>query len=996
MDIELENGTNTGSLVSLTHKPTVKGRKKKSAVAKLAEKKRLGSECGSEHGSLVSLQREDTSDKGKNNAKDEKLQQRDENDHINILENNISSSKGSAYAAAEEKVKDLNEKNRNNSNIDTADTDKKEDAVVQKDNHFPPKPVPRKNKNRKKVLDNNIEGFEGGTVVSIYDKREGTPPRKPKNNSSSLVIGENSELKDELEKLKSKKELFPKSGALDKPDGVVSIIGSEKPRSGLSPLGDLPPLDVAPTQKVENVSLSPPVSMDLDHVSDNENENKDQSKDDYINKNAPSDATVHRFRAMRMTPDRSRSEESLKNVQFAPKPPSTPKSARRTPPKGEKRNRESNSSGEEADIETKKQNSDSAKISDNILNTSLSNLQAVESEKMDVETDLQQPVKKGLSIHPNVKEVKDIPDILNINQNMNIDSPETDSKEASGIGETDKVVFSSAGELVKDDTHDNSETPENGKKVGKKRLGRKSRVSPQRDKKVLAPLDGSDLQSPGKHSIDTIGSASDLKAINEQYREVLKDDSLHETPKFESVIPEPKNSGKLSPIQPKSLPPPLPHDIKSTSLRTTYKTDPKYAMTKFFGRSFSGTGERDKAKFETMSHRSLSSTATVNAVPTREARDRMKQRTMGSMLLSSSELDKYFPDRKVGLWVGCWNMAEIKDCREPLDDFLLPEVSEYVQDIYAIGTQENAMSKKEWEILLQETIGPSHVLFHSAAHGALHLAVFVKRDLIWFCTVPEDDLVQTRAVTMVKTKGAIAISFQFFGTSFIFINCHFAPGDGKKRERLDDYTKIIKNLNLPKQGNTGSPNGSSSDVTTRFDTVFWMGDLNFRIEAYKGKQAVEDIVKYIEQQEHTNFEDLLSGDQLSKLIIEGSIFQGFQEGRINFRPTYKYDIGQDTFDTSSKNRVPSYTDRVLFRSKKKNSIVCTHYNSPSNVRLSDHHPVYAIFEVAIQPARDCTLPLAAGQFDRTVYAEANKRRTMKVEVIDAFQREKSSKVCSIQ
>ena len=48
-----------------------------------------------------------------------------------------------------------------------------------------------------------------------------------------------------------------------------------------------------------------------------------------------------------------------------------------------------------------------------------------------------------------------------------------------------------------------------------------------------------------------------------------------------------------------------------------------------------------------------------------------------------------------------------------------------------------------------------------------------------------------------------------------------------------------------------------------------MGDLNFRIEAYKGKQAVEDIVKYIEQQEHTNYEDLLAGDQLSKLIVEG-------------------------------------------------------------------------------------------------------------------------------
>ena len=39
----------------------------------------------------------------------------------------------------------------------------------------------------------------------------------------------------------------------------------------------------------------------------------------------------------------------------------------------------------------------------------------------------------------------------------------------------------------------------------------------------------------------------------------------------------------------------------------------------------------------------------------------------------------------------------------------------------------------------------------------------------------------------------------------------------------------------------------------------------------------------------------------------GNIFQGFQEGRINFRPTYKFDIGKETYDTSAKNRIPSYT-----------------------------------------------------------------------------------------
>ena len=37
--------------------------------------------------------------------------------------------------------------------------------------------------------------------------------------------------------------------------------------------------------------------------------------------------------------------------------------------------------------------------------------------------------------------------------------------------------------------------------------------------------------------------------------------------------------------------------------------------------------------------------------------------------------------------------------------------------------------------------------------------------------------------------------------------------------------------------------------------------------------------------------------------------RGFREHPIQFRPTYKYDPGTDNFDTSTKQRIPSYTDR---------------------------------------------------------------------------------------
>lgn len=42
--------------------------------------------------------------------------------------------------------------------------------------------------------------------------------------------------------------------------------------------------------------------------------------------------------------------------------------------------------------------------------------------------------------------------------------------------------------------------------------------------------------------------------------------------------------------------------------------------------------------------------------------------------------------------------------------------------------------RREWEARLQETLGPHYVMLYSAAHGALYMAVLIRRDLIWFCS----------------------------------------------------------------------------------------------------------------------------------------------------------------------------------------------------------------------------------------------------------------------
>ncbi|KAI0139477.1 DNase I-like protein [Hypoxylon sp. NC0597] len=64
-------------------------------------------------------------------------------------------------------------------------------------------------------------------------------------------------------------------------------------------------------------------------------------------------------------------------------------------------------------------------------------------------------------------------------------------------------------------------------------------------------------------------------------------------------------------------------------------------------------------------------------------------------------------------------------------------------------------------------------------------------------------------------------------------------------------------------------------------------------------------------------DSLLPHDQLKRMIKERKAFhEGWREGPITFLPTYKYDVGTiGLFDSSEKQRAPSWCDRILFRTR---------------------------------------------------------------------------------
>ncbi|XP_072288670.1 phosphatidylinositol polyphosphate 5-phosphatase type IV [Eucyclogobius newberryi] len=360
-------------------------------------------------------------------------------------------------------------------------------------------------------------------------------------------------------------------------------------------------------------------------------------------------------------------------------------------------------------------------------------------------------------------------------------------------------------------------------------------------------------------------------------------------------------------------------------------------------------------------------------------------------LLGAEELDRYFPERTLGIYVATWNMQGEKGLPGNLDDLLLPTDSDFAQDFYVIGVQEGCPDRREWETRLQETLGPYYVMLYAASHGVLYLTVFIRRDLIWFCSEVEHATVTTRIISQIKTKGAVGVGFTFFGTSFLFITSHFTSGDSKVYERILDYNKIIEALALPKGLPDTNPYRSTpSDVTTRFDQVFWFGDFNFRLS--KNRVEVENLINRTSDKDMGS---LMEHDQLSREIKDGSIFKGFQEAPIHFLPTYKFDVGCDIYDTSSKQRTPSYTDRILFRSRKAHDIQVIKYTSCTNIKTSDHRPVVGVFQIKLRPGRD-TIPLGAGLFDRSLYLEGIRRRmTRELKRREAMKNHSSSSICTI-
>lgn len=144
---------------------------------------------------------------------------------------------------------------------------------------------------------------------------------------------------------------------------------------------------------------------------------------------------------------------------------------------------------------------------------------------------------------------------------------------------------------------------------------------------------------------------------------------------------------------------------------------------------------------------------------------------------------------------------------------------------------------------------------------------------------------------MMGNKGGVSIRVQFYDSTLCFVNSHLAAHRENVAGRNADFVNVLSKLSFDvgedsvretiRNGSMSQwASGSSSVGIADHDIVFWIGDLNYRIDESLPTERILFL------SEAGKIEELRGLDQLNIERREGRVFQGFEEDKLtSLQPT---------------------------------------------------------------------------------------------------------------
>ncbi|XP_052089119.1 inositol polyphosphate 5-phosphatase OCRL-like [Mytilus californianus] len=295
---------------------------------------------------------------------------------------------------------------------------------------------------------------------------------------------------------------------------------------------------------------------------------------------------------------------------------------------------------------------------------------------------------------------------------------------------------------------------------------------------------------------------------------------------------------------------------------------------------------------------------------------------------------------KLKIFVGTWNT---NGQSPPISIAQWLQVDPEPPDIYAIGFQELDLSNQahifsdspkesEWQHAVKNCLHPKgrYRKVKLVRLVGVMLIVYVLEKHSSKVHFIDSDTVATGIMGIMGNKGGVGVRFTIESTSICFLCSHLAAHQDELERRNQDYRDISSKMRFKQF--------VPPLTIDEHELVFWLGDLNYRLNDL-------DIDKVKTMIQNSKLQDLMSYDQLHRQLGRTDVFKGYSEAEIKFKPTYKYDINSDDWDSSEKSRPPAWCDRILYKG---GGITSLKYRYHPELKISDHKPVSDLFDVEVR------------------------------------------------